>query len=149
MGFADSSTHPAGWSTIRYRFAARRFAVVRVLEAFFGTFAPSRRASDRPMAIACLRLVTRRPARPLFSVPALRSFITRPTLADAFFEYFRAMDVLPVASGQIRARRKVPREVLKLQDARAAPGRRYSPQRNQLTGRTRRAKPGNHIPPLL
>jgi hypothetical protein len=27
----------------------------------------------------------------------LRSFIARSTLADAFFEYFRAMIVLPVA----------------------------------------------------
>src|SRR4029434_1656973 len=39
----------------------------------FGTFAPERRASERPIAIACLRLVTRRPERPLFSVPTLRS----------------------------------------------------------------------------
>jgi len=30
-------------------------------------------------------------------VPALRFFIARPTLADAFFEYFRAMTLLPVA----------------------------------------------------
>jgi hypothetical protein len=26
----------------------------------------------------------------------LRFFIARPTLADAFFEYFRAMTILPV-----------------------------------------------------
>src|SRR5260370_42463411 len=49
------------------------------------------------MAMACLRLLTLRPERPLFSVPALRFFIARSTLADAFFEYFRAMTILPVA----------------------------------------------------
>jgi len=27
----------------------------------------------------------------------LRFFIARPTLADAFFEYFRAMTLLPIA----------------------------------------------------
>jgi hypothetical protein len=43
-----------------------------------------------------LRLVTFLPDRPLFNVPALRSFIARSTLADAFFEYFRAMWVLLV-----------------------------------------------------
>jgi hypothetical protein len=64
---------------------------------FFGTFAPAALASESPIAIACLRLLTFRPERPLRSVPALRFFIARPTLADAFFEYFRAMIVLPVA----------------------------------------------------
>ena len=66
-------------------------------DAFFGTFLPSARASERPIAIACLRLVTFRPERPLFNVPALRFFITRSTSAEAFLEYFRAMMVLPVA----------------------------------------------------
>jgi hypothetical protein len=41
--------------------------------------------------------MTNNPERPLFSVPALRFFIARPTLADAFFEYFRAIKILPVA----------------------------------------------------
>ena len=36
---------------------------------FFGTFAPFFRASDRPIAIACLRLLTRLPALPDFSCP--------------------------------------------------------------------------------
>jgi hypothetical protein len=36
------------------------------------------------------------PERPLFRVPALRFFIARSTSADALFEYFRAMDDLPV-----------------------------------------------------
>jgi hypothetical protein len=71
------------------------FLVVRLV--FFGTFAPAALASESPIAIACLRLVTFRPERPLFKVPALRSFIARSTLVDAFFEYFRAMIVLLVA----------------------------------------------------
>src|SRR5581483_10025204 len=37
-----------------------------------GTRPPARRASDRPMAIACLRLVTFLPERPLRKVPRLR-----------------------------------------------------------------------------
>src|SRR5215469_6246980 len=56
-----------------------------------GTLSPSRRASDNPIAIACFRLRTLRPERPLFNVPALRLRKARPTLADAFLEYFRAM----------------------------------------------------------
>src|SRR5712691_8024326 len=60
----------------------------RFLELFFfGTFAPASRASERPMAIACLRLVTRRPERPLFNVPRLRSCIARSTFSAAFFPY--------------------------------------------------------------
>jgi hypothetical protein len=74
----------------------RAFPAERLLAVFFGTFAPAALASERPIAIACLRLVTFRPERPLFNVPALRFFIARSTLADAFFEYFRAMIVLPV-----------------------------------------------------
>jgi hypothetical protein len=84
-----------------YLFAVRFFAAF-FFEAFFGTFAPAALASDRPIAIACLRLFTLRPDRPLFSVPALRFFIARSTLAADFFEYFRAeyfraMTLLPLA----------------------------------------------------
>jgi hypothetical protein len=64
------------------------------LEDFFrrlGTFAPARRASDRPMAIACLRLVTFLPERPLRSLPRFLSCIARLTLRCAFFPYFLAM----------------------------------------------------------
>jgi hypothetical protein len=75
----------------------RFFAVFLFFAAFFGTFLPSALASESPIAIACLRLVTFLPDRPLFKVPALRFFITRSTSADAFLEYFRAMNVLPVA----------------------------------------------------
>jgi hypothetical protein len=73
------------------------FAAFRFFAAFFGTFLPSARASERPIAIACLRLLTLRPERPLFKVPALRFFIARSTLADAFLEYFRAMMILRLA----------------------------------------------------
>jgi hypothetical protein len=54
---------------------------------FFGTFAPSLRASESPMAIACLRLFTFFP-EPLRKVPCLRSCIVFSTLSWAFFEYF-------------------------------------------------------------
>jgi hypothetical protein len=81
----------------RYLFAFRFLAAFRFFAAFFGTFLPSALASESPIAIACLRLLTLRPDRPLFNVPALRFFIARSTLADAFFEYFRAMNILPVA----------------------------------------------------
>jgi len=48
-----------------------------------GTLPPARRASDRPIAIACLRLVTLRPD-PLFNVPRLRSRIARATFCLDF-----------------------------------------------------------------
>src|SRR4051812_18412943 len=52
-----------------------------------GTLPPSLRASLRPIAIACFRLVTFRPERPDFSVPCFRSCIARLTLLCAFFPY--------------------------------------------------------------
>src|SRR5262249_59670424 len=61
------------------------------LDFRFGTFLPLRRASDRPMAIACLRLFTFFLLRPLLSVPFLRLRIARSTYFDALLEYFRAM----------------------------------------------------------
>jgi hypothetical protein len=81
----------------RLSFVVFRFFALRFLPAFFGTFFPSARASERPIAISCLRLVTLRPERPLFRVPALRFFIARSTLADAFLEYLRAMMALRLA----------------------------------------------------
>jgi hypothetical protein len=83
--------------TPAYFLALRFFAILRFFEAFFGTFLPLALASESPIAIACLRLVTFFLERPLFKVPALRFFIARLTSVDAFFEYFRAMMVLPVA----------------------------------------------------
>src|SRR5205807_9439305 len=69
---------------------------------FFGTFAPARRASDSPMAMACLRLFTFLPELPLLSVPCLRSCITFSTFFDAFLLYLRAM--LQISLHKVRAR---------------------------------------------
>ena len=66
------------------------------LARFFGTFLPFRRASERPMAIACLRLVTFLPLLPLLSVPRLRFSIAPLTSFDALREYLRAMFNLPL-----------------------------------------------------
>jgi hypothetical protein len=63
-------------------------------DRFFGTLAPLRRASDRPIAIACFLLFTFRPERPLLSVPAFRFFIARLTFFDAPVEYFRFLAFL-------------------------------------------------------
>lgn len=52
-----------------------------------GTFAPFSRASLRPIAIACLRLVTRRPD-PLLSDPLFRRRIVDSTVFCAPFPYF-------------------------------------------------------------
>jgi hypothetical protein len=60
---------------------------------FGGTLAPARRASDRPIAIACFRLLTFLPEPPLRNVPSLRSCMTFLTFACAFFPYF-AMSLL-------------------------------------------------------
>jgi hypothetical protein len=60
-----------------------------------GTFAPDLRASDRPIAIACLRLFTFLPDFPDLSLPRFISCIARPTLEEAFLLYFR--DLLFVA----------------------------------------------------
>src|SRR5262249_20813356 len=60
---------------------------------FFGTFLPFLRASDRPMAIACLRLFTLPPwpDLPRLSVPRLRRRMALFTSFDAEREYLRAM----------------------------------------------------------
>jgi hypothetical protein len=52
-----------------------------------GTLAPFSLASFRPIAIACFRLVTRRP-EPLFNVPRLRRRIADFTVFDAPLPYF-------------------------------------------------------------
>jgi len=59
-----------------------------------GTFFPFLRASDRPMAIACLRLVTFFPLRPLLSLPEFRLCIARFTSLEALREYLLAIDNL-------------------------------------------------------
>jgi hypothetical protein len=73
---------------VDFRLVDRREVVFR-LDALreddlrLGTFAPERRASDSPMAMACLRLLALFPDRPLFNLPLLYSCIARPTF---FFE---------------------------------------------------------------
>ena len=57
------------------------------LPPFFGAFAPFLRASESPMAIACLRLVTFFPL-PLFRVPRFFLRMAFFTLFPAPFEYF-------------------------------------------------------------
>ena len=59
----------------------------------FGTFLPARRASDKPIAMACFRLLTVAPEPPLFNVPRLRSCIALATFLDAPLLYFRAMGI--------------------------------------------------------
>lgn len=53
-----------------------------------GTLAPERRASLRPIAMACLRLLTFRPLLPERSLPRLNSRISSPTFCCAFRPYF-------------------------------------------------------------
>src|SRR5271165_5253992 len=57
-----------------------------------GTFAPALRASDRPIAIACLGFVTFCPLRPDFSLPCFIAFISRSTDAEALGPYFFALE---------------------------------------------------------
>jgi hypothetical protein len=53
-----------------------------------GTLAPSRLAWDRPMATACLSLVTFLPERPECNAPRFFSLIARSTSFEAFGPYF-------------------------------------------------------------
>jgi len=73
-----------------------------------GTFPPFRRASESPIAIASLRLFTRRPLRPLFSFPRFILCITNLTDLPALFPY-RAIDP---PSGESIGRRRAPRHPL-------------------------------------
>jgi hypothetical protein len=56
---------------------------------FFGTFLPSLRAFESPMAMACFRLVTFFPLRPLRSRPRFISRISVSTFLPALGEYLR------------------------------------------------------------
>jgi hypothetical protein len=64
-----------------------------------GTFAPFSRASLKPIAIACLRLVTLRPD-PLLSVPFFLRLIADSTRFEAPLPYF-AMLLPPAAAPAI------------------------------------------------
>jgi hypothetical protein len=70
--------------------------LVRLLVRLRGTFAPFSRASESPIAIACLRLFTvpPLPPRPRLSVPFFRRCIALSTRLDADFPYFRPPDRL-------------------------------------------------------
>ena len=94
------STRPEGQAIVGYfRDLPPDYPELLRFDAFFGTFFPSARASERPMAMACLRLVTFFPDRPLLSVPALRFFIARSTSAETAFEYFRAISFSRLLGG--------------------------------------------------
>src|SRR5436190_15910630 len=71
-----------------------------------GTFPPARRASLRPIAIACLRLVTFFPERPERSLPRFRSRIARSTFSLAFFPYFAMRNLLARQFCKEQARRQ-------------------------------------------
>jgi hypothetical protein len=79
---------------------------------FAGTLPPSRRASDRPIAMACFRLVTFLPEPPLRSVPCLRSCIVFSTLSWAFFPYLLAIQ----ASCTVWCASSKPEEKLKIEN---------------------------------
>ncbi len=69
-------------------FAALLFFALERAPAFFaGTLPPALRAFESPIAIACFRLFTVLPERPLFNVPRLRSSIAFPTSLAAFLPY--------------------------------------------------------------
>jgi hypothetical protein len=68
------------------------FAQIVYAAFFLGTFAPDFRASESPIAIACLRLFTFLPLRPLFSLPRFIACISRFTDFPAFGLYLRRDD---------------------------------------------------------
>lgn len=72
------------------------------VDFFSGTFAPSARASDSPIAMACFRLFTLFPLRPDFNSPRLYSCISRSTAFDAFGLYFRFEDFLIAMFASVR-----------------------------------------------
>lgn len=61
--------------------------MTRYAAFFLGTLAPLRLASERPIAMACLRLFTGFPLFPLLSVPFFRLCIARSTDLCARFPY--------------------------------------------------------------
>jgi hypothetical protein len=65
------------------------FALFFLADFFLGagTLAPFCRASDKPIAIACLRLVTFLPLLPLRKVPFFLRRIALSTVFCDFFEY--------------------------------------------------------------
>ena len=97
---------------------------------FDGTLPPSRLASERPMAMACFRLVTFLPERPLFSVPCLRSCIAFSTLSCDFRPYLAMQPSLCTRRCcKVRARdeRETPGNAGAGAASRASPDRRDQP----------------------
>lgn len=91
--------------TTRYDFDRVVFFAFFGLRAFFagfsaGTFLPSFRASERPIAIACFLLLTFCPELPLFNVPFFRLCNARATFFVAALEYFRAMIISAIVNGR-------------------------------------------------
>jgi hypothetical protein len=86
-------------------FSYRVWEEARRAEVFFGggTLPPAARASDSPIAIACLRLVTVLPDFPLFNLPAFISFMTFSTFSDAFLPYLLAMSLSLVRKDAVRS----------------------------------------------
>lgn len=82
----------------RFREEERFLDELFLEELFFrGTFAPFFRASERPIAMACLRLFTVPPLPdfPLLSVPRFLRRMALATLLLAARPYFRVPDFLP------------------------------------------------------
>ncbi|MGH8231508.1 MAG: hypothetical protein ACRESY_06785 [Steroidobacteraceae bacterium] len=97
-----------------------------------GTRAPARRASDRPIAIACLRLVTFLPEPPLRNLPCFISRMTRSTFLPLDFEYLRAIELPPQVVDRLMHQRR--------QDIRHGLRRRIADGRGPWIVRRRRAR---------
>lgn len=69
-------------------FAPRFFGAAFFAPFLRGTLAPASLASDKPMAIAWLRLFTFFPLRPEVNLPRFISCMARSTFCCDFFEYF-------------------------------------------------------------
>src|SRR5215831_11474742 len=66
-----------------------------------GTLSPSFLASDIPIAIACLRLVTFFPLLPLFNFPCFISSITFFTLCWLFLPYFAIIEYFALVNKEL------------------------------------------------
>lgn len=82
----QTTTQPLGhlWGHLLVRLLLRFFEPFFELFLRGGTLPPAWRASERPMAMACLRLVTFLPERPERSVPLFISSMLRWTFLPAF-----------------------------------------------------------------
>jgi hypothetical protein len=85
-------------SAVQSILATAQFAD-HVADFNFGTLFPALRASDSPIAMACLRLFTVLPDLPLLSVPLLRFLIALSTFFAAALPYLLAMVAPCVETG--------------------------------------------------